>query len=639
MVITSITINPWMSPRSLAVICISGTLLVLTGTFVTVYLPVIDPFQNRPSSSSSAITPVIAQWPAGPGDVWPLSEPMWSPKKLPRWASANWSRNSPLNQDDLARSFNAPTSPEAWCPWARVALALDHGEPVDAIVIGGSVTLGATCGNAACAWPGPLAEWLARVRPFWRLTVRNLAQHAMGAAEWVHNPIPQLSEWRPDIIIIDTSANAFFYKNESLQISMDRLLWRLLRTPGRHTGQGPPAVLYIQTFRTCGTRGCQVCPEPGVKLGKGESPPYYWCPWFWAAGSVEAAVAHHYGLAVASYRDAVWPVQADPPADLPLLWQASPGDMSGLHPTVIAHELIADVVKYALARLLMGWPHPPTAHENRSSAASNSTGSVATDITLILGGSPSCQFPCQPDAAVMSPACDCSAVQPPSVPYTSPAMVVPTCATAPEALLLGPDNPATFVPVAQSGDWELVSEKPGRPAGWSGVIRGNGGAASWIAVPVFFKLWSDLSYVFPQIELTFLRGYEGFGDADVGIVELPGCSPLAAREVGSAAAGRSLVVRGMWQSPLRRVTVPVTATWAAVGEEPGSSGANPDTESARFAISPSCRIKGDTRYTLNITLLRAVSSDKGTSSGDQRFKVMGVSSCGMFKPREHGCCR
>ena len=91
-----------------------------------------------------------------------------------------------------------------------------------------------------CSWASHVAEWLARIRPQWRLSVHNIALSANGAPEWAQNPIPG----PVDILIIDTSVNAFFFGNVSVQFNMDRLLWRLTRL--RSSLGGPPAMVYLK---------------------------------------------------------------------------------------------------------------------------------------------------------------------------------------------------------------------------------------------------------------------------------------------------------------------------------------------------------------------------------------------------------
>lgn len=70
----------------------------------------------------------------------------------------------------------------------------------------------------------------------------------------------------------------------------------------------------------------------------------------WGFGEEELQVAKHYGLPIASYRDAAWPVSADPPSDLRIFWD---GTKHVCHPQAETHELVSDVVKWALLQLLL----------------------------------------------------------------------------------------------------------------------------------------------------------------------------------------------------------------------------------------------------------------------------------------------
>jgi hypothetical protein len=86
---------------------------------------------------------------------------------------------------------------------------------------------------------------------------------------------------------------------------------------------------------------------PLLPHGAGTPRTYYWCNRWWTLASVERPVVQHYGLPIASYRDAVWPVISRPRQDLPCFW-------NGLsHPDVAAHLLVADVVTYAFVNTLM----------------------------------------------------------------------------------------------------------------------------------------------------------------------------------------------------------------------------------------------------------------------------------------------
>ena len=259
----------------------------------------------------SASAPPILLAPPSAMSPTSIESTFWPNDTRPLWESIEWPERPPLPAVALARSFSPPASLAAWCPWAEAAAALDANESLSLVVIGGSVTLGSCCGvEARCRWSRHVADWLARVRPGWRLSVRfplppshhpspiltltshrqvrNLAAGAMGAHEWANAPIAGPVDillvggrWgggdeggeapipeayaqgsgrhvRDRLLLrqplhlpiaesqVDTSVNGFFYGNASLRANMDRLLWRVTRMRSRALGGGPPAVLYVQ---------------------------------------------------------------------------------------------------------------------------------------------------------------------------------------------------------------------------------------------------------------------------------------------------------------------------------------------------------------------------------------------------------
>jgi len=211
-------------------------------------------------------------------------------------------------------------------------------------------------------------------------------------------------------------------------------------------GGGTPAVLSLATFAY----------QPGS----------------WGAADITTAVAAHYGLAVAHYRDAVWPVADEEPAHLRSAFWKAGGD--GQHPDKITHEFVADVVKYALLAL----------HARRL-----------------------------PPAA----AAECPRRAPPARPATSFANVAVSCVSRPggalsaysakEHFAAGSAGGGALAPVPQprDGGWRLFEDRPRKP-GWiaSGAAPAN----------LTFRL--RVSSASPRIEVSFLRSYHG--------VEESGCS-------------------------------------------------------------------------------------------------------------------
>lgn len=197
------------------------------------------------SAPVDGVTPVVkvAAPPAPECDL----QTFWPPSSRPAWESMTWDNGPPLSPEALNRSFHPPATLEMWCPWVQAAAAAAEEKPLSIVILGGSVTLGGNCGpdKLLCSWPRLVADWLLRVRPQWHVSVRNLAQGAIGTLEWLHRPIPGAP---PDIIIIDTSNNAFPHEPGTILSSTDKFLWRLLHgpRPPAWVGRGPPALLYLE---------------------------------------------------------------------------------------------------------------------------------------------------------------------------------------------------------------------------------------------------------------------------------------------------------------------------------------------------------------------------------------------------------
>ena len=130
--------------------------------------------------------------------------------------------------------------------------------------------------------------------------------------------------------------------------------------------------------------------------------------------------------------------------------------------------------------------------------------------------------------------------------------------------------------------------------------------------------------------MTFLRSYEGFIGADVSI-SAPGCERLyrrlSATEEDGGLPGEP-ALQGWWN---KRVSIPFTVTWATAADHAGID----VNEQNRFALPPGCYVARETVYALNITLRHSALAPIDAA----RFKLLRVSSCGMFIRQDQPCCR
>lgn len=660
----AICVCVWVCICVCAIIVINGRELNFALEFVSVE-SLGTPRNAHEIDSGPSATALAA---ASAAEIEALVANFWPSSPRPEWEALPWLERPPVTAGALNRTLSLPASPEAWCPWAQAAAALDANETISIVVLGGSVTMGHACHNdkSLCRWSRHIEDWLHRVRPQWRFTLRNLAAGGMGSYEWANAPIPG----PVDILIVDTNVNAFFFGNASLRANTDRLLWRLLHIRGGHSaGVGPPAILFLETFRLCGPVGCGACPTPANHLphpppGIG-APELHakatWCPWFYdsayvrvwavvalptlcprdAVGAVESLVAREYGQPVASYRDIVWPERDNPPLDLALAWKAGP-DTSGLHPDASTHELLADVVKHALWRLLLRWPSRPlplAPEQKGDDSSKNGSHSPSPPpwalVKIPYGGT-----------AQLRPSLRCASASLPAAPLSPDTIASSSCVGVPSAVTVGAEDGAAFeaAPFSRSSaGWSFSAEKPDKPRAWLGTIVSDDGGNEplpWIAFPIVFRVPHragklDPLTFFPQLEVTFLRSYEGFTGADVSI-NATGCDRLfmpsspegGVANSGHVAATRDPPLQGWWD---QRVSTPFTMTWgAAVDTGVGGVGKYVD----RLELPSHCAwmLRRDVPYLLNVTLRRR----PGTTAA--RFKLLRISACGMVAYRDADCC-
>lgn len=285
-------------------------------------------------------------------------------------------------------------------------------------------------------------------------------------------------------------------------------------------------------------------------------------------GGVEASVARFYGLPVASYRDAVWPNMTSPPPDLLELWRCLD---HGIHPDWAQHQLVADVVKHALGRLLMGrgFPHAGAA-----------------------------EFCATPGPAT----------RPPPLQHSTVALAETPCAATGRAFSVGSHAAAEFeaAVLGRGGQWFFGTDVPGRPAGWNGVLspaNGSDSKAPWISLPLRFDFVGGGRPV-PRVELTFLRSYEGFVDADVAI-NASGC------EVDHANGGR--------RGSARWVVAPAPVD--ALHADPRRAGQGCAWDERRLGAARA-ELRPAQTYALTVTL--RAGREGGASAG--KFKLLGVAS-------------
>jgi hypothetical protein len=336
---------------------------------------------------------------------------------------------------------------------------------VDIAVIGGSMTYGHNCHDSVlgdlkdCAWPRRLEQLLRTLNP--KIVVHNNARPGWGYENWLYDW--SLRSHHPDLYIIDLAVNAQSFAKSPLQLQqvLDVFLHTLLRRK-QTMNNASYAILFLETFRTCSIHvdDCDkhcVFEEQGQMHSNLTNLSYSWCNGWWSIQDFETPVLRHYGIPIASYRDAVWPDLANPTRLLPCFWNG----MS--HSDAIAHILAADVVMYAMHRLMSYKP-------------GNSI-------------------------------CDVESMNP--VPFHQNLVIPQYCSDSayPYGTKLSSiTNPENFLPIS-SYCWNFTEDRPGKH-GW---IATASSVTNKTNQPNNYLAFAINTSSTPRLEITYLQSYENYG--------------------------------------------------------------------------------------------------------------------------------
>jgi hypothetical protein len=442
----------------------------------------------------------------------------------------------PLNSAILKRSYTPPGGP-AQCAWSSFAAAAEAGAHLNIAVVGGSMTAGYL---SLFPWSLFVGEWLARARPTWNITIHNIAIHGCGARCWTGHSLGAY-----DAYIVDTVINSQGEPPGVNTEAVDALITLLLRIRPTLLSPHAPAILYLETFDI---------PKRAA----------------WSIGVTETVVFRHYGLPMASYRSAVWPEFDHPPVDINKFWRASH------HPGTLTHELVSDVVKYALAHLLL----PPSLLPLFCSSHSLNSPACLSQIahSNCIGSNDRFRpthFGSLQDA---SPFCSTRSAESGGVD----AQWQPSIAAPPLA------------PLFFTKGWTFYEDRPGRP-GWI-----SNQTNSSISFNVSFDATT------PRLELTVVRSPRDYADGWVtlsqGGVEVPQNSTIPP-------AGAEPPLRGFWGT---QYTLPDVTIW-----EGGSNAWRIDPRGGYSQRPFSWQVKPGVAYEVNI---------QARSQG-LKLKIVAVSGC------------
>ena len=189
-----------------------------------------------------------------------------------------------------------------------------RGEPVVVGVIGGSITAGARASKPELSWGNLAAKWWTDTFPQAKVTFVNAGIGATCSDLGAHRVQAHLLDRHPDIVMVEYAVNDGI--NPMAAETLEGLVRRTLKQPNQ------PAVLLLFTMDNKGANTQQA----HMEIGK------------------------HYGLPMASFRDALWPeVEAKR-----IAWTDIESDE--VHPNDRGHAYCASFMTDICARVLKDLP-------------------------------------------------------------------------------------------------------------------------------------------------------------------------------------------------------------------------------------------------------------------------------------------
>ena len=228
------------------------------------------------------------------------------------------------------------------CPFQRKIMSkLANAQPIKIEILGGSATFGADLKNKeAERWSTRLASVMNGGWTNSSISVTNRAIPACNVDSWIY--LYQRFK-DADLVIVDLSVNDQGFDLPVLSLYYKTLVQLLDEMPNH------PAIMFVQMFRTALQSKKEidgVCPDP-EKHGHCCND-VWWCKKWWDMQDyVTAPVLDKFRVPYVSYRDLVWPVYSQPPAQLSQFWNGYS------HPDVKNHALIGKLVAYGVLRMFM----------------------------------------------------------------------------------------------------------------------------------------------------------------------------------------------------------------------------------------------------------------------------------------------
>lgn len=231
------------------------------------------------------------------------------------------------------------------CPFRKNILSkLQTGEDIHIYLLGGSVTYGADLKDRLSErWSNYFEQimqsgWYSSA--VGKVHVKNMGVGACNIDTWV----TRTHEFKDaDMVIVDLSVNDQGFELQSLTHYYHTLIQLLDQLPKK------PAILFNYAFRTAKYDKSDIknhCPVEGD--GGSCCNGYVWCRRWWDMQDYVAIALNRFQVPYISYRDLFWPVYAEPPSNLPVIWNG----MS--HPDAKTHKMFAKEIAFAFTQQLEG---------------------------------------------------------------------------------------------------------------------------------------------------------------------------------------------------------------------------------------------------------------------------------------------
>ena len=232
------------------------------------------------------------------------------------------------------------------------------------LVIGGSMTTGFVdygLSSRELAWPRKLEQLMhekwnnddTSVNPSTmapsssnphRVEVINLSVNAANEETWLGRLDTVMEQAPFDVILVESAVNdqcGYDHQAEKSAI-VNATSYDLLNLLSNFPGE--PAVISVELFRTAFRNRRDAknhCPQNMTEVFDPlDGQVCDFCPQWWMPQGWRTEARDRNSIARVSYRDAVWPIQDDPPLNLCKFWDG----MS--HPTMIVHTLVASTIMF-----------------------------------------------------------------------------------------------------------------------------------------------------------------------------------------------------------------------------------------------------------------------------------------------------